>query len=172
MNVLTYWCMNVLTYEHLNVWMYIRMNIWLNELMSRWMSCLMDEWQEKLPFECLADLPISQMIDRLTYHLNDCPYLPTLTLKNGRITANQRTSDPKFRSDTIKTVGLCLFSVGWTWKHPSKPTTFNCPFFIHFNKKPTQISKLLFLWLIRWQQVLKVIIYDLSASAIFSCILQ
>lgn len=33
------------------------------------------------------------MTDRLTCHLNDYPYLPIFTLK---------------------TVGLCLFSVGWT----------------------------------------------------------
>ena len=80
--------MNVLTYEHLNVWMCIRMNRCLNELMSRWMLCLMDEWQEELPLECLNDLSIIQMTDRLICHLNDCPYLPILTLKNGWITAN------------------------------------------------------------------------------------
>ena len=51
------------------------------------MSSLMDECQEGLPLECLNDLSIIQMTDRPICHLNDCPYLPILTIKNGRITA-------------------------------------------------------------------------------------
>lgn len=51
------------------------------------MSSLMDECQEGLPLECLNDLATIQMTDRPICHLNDCPYLPILTIKNGRITA-------------------------------------------------------------------------------------
>lgn len=47
------------------------------------MSCLMYELQERLPFECFADLPIIQMIVRLTYHMTD--YYIHLTLKTVRL---------------------------------------------------------------------------------------